>query len=133
MKLFPRLLLSLSALVLAAGGLMHARAFGKTVAAVAASNLEPFYGASLQALWLIDSATLLTLALVFLLVAARPALAAGGVLALVAIIPAATALFLYKFLGSFLPAHLLLGAAVAALVSGLTWRRSPAPAAQRQP
>ena len=120
-KVLPRLLLSLSALVLAAGGMMHARAFPKTLAAVAASDLEPFYRGSLKALWLIDSATLLTLALVFAAVAARPRLVSRPVILLLAIIPAATAFFLYKFIGNFLPAHMLLGAAVGAAVAGLAW------------
>jgi hypothetical protein len=120
-KVVPRLFLSLSALVLAAGGIMHARAFAKTVAAIAASDLEPFYGGSLKALWLIDSATLLTLALVFATVAARPGLVSRPVILLLAIIPAATAAFLYKFIGNFLPAHMLLGAAVAAGIAGLAW------------
>ena len=120
-KVLPRLLLSLSALVLAAGGMMHARAFPKTLAAVAASDLEPFYRGSLKALWLIDSATLLTLAVVFAAVAARTKLVSRPVILLLAIIPAATAFFLYKFIGNFLPAHMLLGAAVAAVVAGLAW------------
>jgi len=69
---FPRLLLALSAVILIAGWLMHARAFGKTLSALAASNLGAFYANSLKALWLIDSATLITLAVVFALIAARP-------------------------------------------------------------
>src|SRR5574341_1518185 len=71
---FPRVLLALSAVILMLGGLMHARAFGKTRVAVAASNLETFYAGSLKALWLIDSATLFTLAIVFALAAFRPSL-----------------------------------------------------------
>jgi hypothetical protein len=41
------------------------------------------------------------------------------VIALLALIPAGTAFLIYFFVGSFLPAHLLLAAAVAAFVAGL--------------
>lgn len=118
-KRTSRLLLAVSAVILLAGGLMHARAFDRTVAAVAASNLVPFYGSSLKALWLIDSATLITLAAVFALIAFRPRLATGPVVALLALIPGATAAFLYVFLGAFLPAHLLFAAALLAVAAGI--------------
>lgn len=39
MRNLPRILLAFSALILAAGGLMHAAAFDKTLSAVDASNL----------------------------------------------------------------------------------------------
>jgi len=60
-----RLLLGFSAVTLAAGGFMHAAAFERALSAVAASNLGSFYTQSFKALWLIDSATLLTLAIIF--------------------------------------------------------------------
>ena len=102
---------------------MHARAFKGALAAVAGSNLPPFYGEAFKALWLIDSATLVTLAIVFALIAARPATGAGNILSLLALIPAATAAFLYFFIGAFLPAHLLMIAAVLAFAAGLLRRR----------
>lgn len=112
-----RLLLSLAAMVLAIGGIMHARAFPGTAAAVAKSDLAPFYGNSLKALWLTDSATLLILAVLYLLVAARPGVASRLVIVLTTLIPMATAVFLYVFLGTFFAAHLLLGAAVLVLAA----------------
>jgi hypothetical protein len=115
----PRFLLGASSALLALGGLMHARAFGKAAAAAASSNLPAFYADSLRALWLIDSATLLVLASVFGLIAARPLMAAGSVLVLLALIPAATAAFLYTFIGMFLPAHVLLAAAIMAAAAGM--------------
>jgi hypothetical protein len=118
-KPLSRFLLTLSALILAAGGLMHARAFDRTLAAIASSDLAPFYANSLKALWLIDSATLFTLAVVFGTIAARPSSATRLVVLLLAAVPAATALFLYKYIGNFVPAHLLLAAAVAAALGGL--------------
>jgi hypothetical protein len=118
-NLVSRLLLGLSGLILAAGGLMHARAFGRTLTALAASDLAPFYAASLRALWLADAATLITLALVFGAVAVRPSLIAGPVVVLLAAVPAATAFFLYRYIGAFVPAHMLLVAAAAAALAGL--------------
>lgn len=118
-----RILLVASAAILALGGLMHARAYGKAAAAVAASNLPAFYGDSLKALWLIDSATLVTLAVVFALAAFRPMMAAGFLLVLLALIPAATALLLYRFIGNFLPAHMLLASAIMATAAGILRQR----------
>lgn len=115
----PRLLLAIAAAFLAFGGAVHALAFRKAAAAVAASNLATFYGNALKGLWLIDSATLVTLAAAFALIAVRPAMASGGVIALLALIPAATAAFLYYFIGAFAPAHLLLAAAALAFSAGL--------------
>jgi hypothetical protein len=123
-KRLPRLLLAFSALLLAVGGLMHARAFDKTLAAIAAAGaaLPPFYAGSFKVLWLSDSATLIILALVFAWIAARPVVAARSVVVLLALVPAATSALLYTFLGSFIPAHLLLVAAGSAVAGGLRWR-----------
>ena len=87
---------------------MHALAYKKAVAAVAASNLAAFYAQALKGLWLIDSATLVTLAFVFGVLAARPTLASGTVVGLLALVPGATAALLYYFMGPVAPAHLLL-------------------------
>ena len=112
-----RLSLALSGLIMLAGALMHAAAYGRTDAAVSASNLSSFFAGSLRALWLIDSTALFTLGVVFAAVAARPQLASRPVVILLAAIPAATALLLYKFIGStFAPAHMLLAAALLGLL-----------------
>lgn len=121
----PRLLLALGALILLVGGLMHAAAFGKAVSAADASNLPAFYANSLKGLWLIDVATLITLAALFGLLAVRPGLASGGVVILVALIPAATAFFLYRFMGNFLPAHMLMAAALISALAGVLMRPAP--------
>ena len=60
---------------------MHALAFKKAVAAVADSNLAAIYAKALKGLWLIDSATLIILACLFALLAARPTMARGLVIA----------------------------------------------------
>ncbi|HSE47936.1 MAG TPA: hypothetical protein VLA96_01880 [Terriglobales bacterium] len=119
MSALGRGLLGMAVVILAGGAVMHARAFPKTVTAVAASNLPAFYANSLKALWLIDSATLLTLAVLYALAAARPASVSRATLALTALIPASTAIFLYVFLGGFLPAHGLLAAAVLVWVAAI--------------
>jgi hypothetical protein len=105
---------------------MHTRAFGKAAAAVASSSLPPVYGSSFEALWLIDSATLFVLSAIFALLAARPAHASGATIVLMALIPAATAILLYRFMGSFVPAHMLLTAALMAALGGMIGGRSPA-------
>jgi hypothetical protein len=120
----PRLLLGSSATILVVGAFMHTSAFDRVLSAVAASNLEPFFGKSLKALWLIDSATLVTLAIIFGLASARPGAVSRVVIAILACIPAATAVLLYMFLGPFVPAHMLLVAAVAALFGALCGREA---------
>jgi hypothetical protein len=119
MRSLPRLLLGASAVILAVGGYLHATAFERALSAVTASNLTSFYAQSFKALWLIDSASLLTLAIIFGLCAARPSTVSRAVIVLLACIPGVTAFFQYFFIGTFLPAHMLLFAAVAAFVGGL--------------
>jgi len=102
---------------------MHARAFARASAAIASSSLPEFYANAARALWLIDSATLLVVAVLFGLLAARPGQASGAVIVLVALIPAATSGFLYAFMGAFLPAHMLLAAALMAALAGILVRR----------
>ena len=64
-------------------------AFKKAVSTVGNSNLDAFYTNALKGLWLIDSATLVTLAIVLGLIAARPAIASGAVSAKAAELTAA--------------------------------------------
>lgn len=115
---FLRILLSISALILAAGAVLHAAAFRKALQALSASNLPVFYANSCKGLWLADASTLFTLAILFACIAARPALSTPLAVALLSLIPAATAVLIYVFVGSFFAAHLLLFAAAAALAGG---------------
>ena len=125
-KSLSRWILLLAALLLLFGAIMHTSAFPRTESAVdSASNLAPFFGQSLKALWLIDSVTLLALATIFLLAAFSPRSISGLLVALLALVPVATAILLYIFLGRFAPAHLLLGAGLSALVGGLLRTLSP--------
>ena len=115
----PRFLLAFSSLLMTMGGASHAAAFNRTLAAVATSDLPPFYGGSLRLLWLADSATMFILAALFGLIAARPITATRPVVLLLALIPAATAVLVYTFLGNFFAGHILLVTAVAVFFAGL--------------
>lgn len=118
-----RVLLALPALLLYMGGASHLAAFSKADDAVAASDLAPFFGNSLKALWVMDSAGMFVLATVCILLMARPRAASPAVIALLSLIPLSTAALLYVFIGAdFSAAHLLaiagLSMAAAALSAG---------------
>jgi len=134
-RLAPRLLLAVSSLILAAGGAVHAAAFHRARVVFGASDLPPFFGNTSQALWLADSTTLWTVAAVFALIAVRPTAASGPVVMLVALIPAATAVMIYLFLGRFFAGHVLLAAATVACFAGLllATRGTPRAAAAAPP
>jgi hypothetical protein len=100
-----RIFLGASAALLLLGGAVHTLAFKKAVAAVAASDLAPFFGKALKGLWLIDSTMLITLAIVFGLIAVRPAMASSVVVALLTLMPAVVAILLYCLIGAIMPAH----------------------------
>jgi hypothetical protein len=118
-NLLSRLLLAASSAILLFGGAVHTLAFKKAVAAVAASNLAPFFGKALKALWLIDSTMLITTALIFGLVAVRPAMVSRVFVVLVSLSPALTAILLYSFIGAIMPAHLLVIASALAVSAAL--------------
>lgn len=118
----PRVLLSLSALLLFAGGVLHALAFKGALNALAASPMPSFYSGSFKALWLIDSATLVSLSMLLTYAVVRPHAVARPIVCLLALIPTATAALIYTFVGSFLPAHVFVVAAVLMLAAGSMWR-----------
>src|SRR5947209_1959419 len=117
----PRILLALSSFLLIVGAAVHAMAFKKALAAVAASDLPSFYGQALKGLWLADSATLLIVALAFAWIAARPESGSRVTVTFLGLIPGATAVLLYVFIGNFPAAHLLLLIAVMGVVAGARW------------
>jgi hypothetical protein len=114
-----RIFLGASAALLLFGGAVHTLAFKKAVAAVAASDLAPFFGKALKGLWLIDSTMLITLAIVFGLIAVRPVMASGAVVALLTLMPAVVAILLYSFIGAIMPAHLLVVVAALGFTAAL--------------
>lgn len=115
----PRLLLAFASLLLATGAILHASAFQRISSAIAESNLALFAANSLKVLWVADSATSIILASIFGLIAARPNTATRSAIVLIALIPAATAICIYLFIGSFIGAHVLFAAALAAIAAGL--------------
>ncbi len=114
-----RLLFGSASLLSALGGLAHAAAYGKAATFVAASNLPRFYAGCCKGLWLADSTTLFILAALFGFLAVQPAAATRSVIMLVSLIPAATAIVLYIFLGNFFAGHLLLLIAVLGFLGSL--------------
>jgi hypothetical protein len=104
-------LLVIPALLMAAGGVMHLSAFRKAAAAAAGSNIPPFFGDALKALWVMDSCGMFVLAAVCVTLVARPDQASCLVVALLSLITHSTAALLYLFIGKFFPAHVLIVAA----------------------
>ena len=121
MKSLGRFLLAFSAILLVIGAWIHTSAFNKMSATVAKSDLIPSAAKSLRILWLEDSVVLLVLAIAFAVIAAWPSTATKWVIVLIAVIPAATAALVYYFVGTFIAGHILLAAAIAAIVGGLQY------------
>jgi len=114
-----RLLLGVSALILATGSAAHALAFKHALAALAGVKLSAGMAGSFKALWLADSTTCLTIAAIFALVAVRPSKIAAQLAMPIALIPAFTGIFIYEFLGNFYAGHLMIIAAASAFIAGL--------------
>lgn len=120
-----RALLALAALILIGGSLLHASAFGKLAAGVAAApDLKPVLGNALKGLWLADSTTLISVGIMLIYLVVQPARASTAVVALLALIPGFTAVFLYQFLGVVAPAHLMLAATALILLGAVTRGRA---------
>ena len=123
-----RTLLVLAALLLAGGGIVHALAFRKALIVIAGSNLPAFYANACKGLWLSDATTLIAVGLFCLYLAVRPEAASRAAILLVALIPLATAILIYGFIGSFLPGHILIAASLL-VAAGAFAKPSAAPAA----
>jgi hypothetical protein len=119
LKTFGRILLALSAVLLALGAHFHTSAFGKTSAAVAESNLPVFLGNGLKVLWLQDSVITNVLAIIFAIVAIKPTSAPKWMVIVLGLVPVATACLVYYFIGNFYGGHVFLTAGIAALLGGL--------------
>lgn len=109
----PRCFLAVSSVLLFGGAAIHALAYRRFNAALATAGLPPFYASSARGLWLIDSATQAILACSFVLICVRPSIATPWSIAMLAAIPAATAVLIYVFLGNFPAGHVLAAAAAA--------------------
>jgi hypothetical protein len=124
MKLLGRILLAFSAIVLAVGAWIHTAGFDRMSAGVAKSDLSPFLGRGFKVLWLQDSTIAIVLAIVFAVVALRPAAASKPVIFVLAIVPVITAALTYHFIGNFFGAHIFLVAGVAAILGRLLYPAS---------
>jgi hypothetical protein len=119
MKPLGRLLLAFSAILLAIGAWMHAAGFGRMSAGVGKSDLNPFLGKGFKVLWLQDSTIAIVLAIVFAVVALRPAAGSKPVIVLLALVPVITAALTYYFIGNFFGGHIFLVAGIAAILGAL--------------
>ena len=115
----PQLMLGVASFLMALGGAMHAAAFNRAAVAIAGSNLPRFFGDCSKALWLADSTTMFSLAALFGLIAAKPSAATRPVVMLLALIPAATGVLIYVFLGSFFAGHILMATAILVFFAGV--------------
>src|SRR5205823_7393194 len=127
MKLFGRPLLAFSAILLAIGAWIHTAGFDRMSAAVAKSDLVPFVAKGLKVLWLQDSTIAIVLAIVFAVVAIRPAAASKPVIVLLAFVPVITAALTYYFIGNFFGGHIFLVAGIAAILGGFLWPEATNP------
>lgn len=105
--LVGRALCAASALGLAAGAIIHAKAYPGTVPAIDAAALTPFLAGAFKALWLADSAYLIALAAIQAMLTLRPGAASAGLYVLLGAIPLGVSLVMAAFLGAFPPAFML--------------------------
>jgi len=119
MKALSRILLAFSAFVFAFGTWIHTAAFGRMSAAVAKSDLPAFLSNGFKTLWLMDSSVQIALALVFAFVAIKPNAATRPIVVLIALVPLATAVFIYHFIGNFIGGHIFLAGGLAAILGGV--------------
>jgi hypothetical protein len=88
------------------------------------TNAPAFYVNSLKALWLADSATLISLAVILTVIIVRPAMASRWVVGLLALFPLGTAVLVYVFVGNFVPAHALAFAAALTVIAALYYPKA---------
>jgi len=113
-----RTLLGFAAFLQAAGGAIHAAAFGHAVKAIAGTALPALFAGAFKALWLADSTTMFSLAIIFTWIAIRPIAASRAFVMLLALIPAGVGVLIYVFLGGFFAGHLLAATAVLVVIAG---------------
>jgi hypothetical protein len=119
MKLISRILFAFSALLLAIGAYIHTSAFSRVSAAIAKSALPDFFGKGFKVLWLQDSALQLIFAIVFAVLAIQPTAAPRWIVIMLAMLLLSTVTLVYCFIGNFIAGHLILIAAVAAILGAL--------------
>lgn len=110
-----RILLTLSAVILMIGGFVHGASFPQAQVALAGSGLSAHLVAAFKMLWLADSTTLVSVALIFIYVSLRPNAVPRAFVLGVSLIPAATTTLLFVFLGAVSAAVMLTVSTTAAL------------------
>jgi len=119
MKSLSRILLAFSVIVFAFGAWIHTSAFGRMSDEVAKSDLPPFFGNGFRTLWLQDSVLQIVFAIIFAVVAIRPAAATRFVVVILGLLPITTAILIYHFIGNFIGGHIFLAGGLAAVLGGL--------------
>src|SRR5712691_7743508 len=119
MKSLSRILLAFSVIVFAFGAWIHTSAFGRMSDAVAKSDLPPFFGNGFRTLWLQDSVLQIVFAIIFALVAIRPAAATRFIVVILGLLPLSTAVLIYHFIGNFVGGDIFLAGGLAAVLGGL--------------
>lgn len=116
--------LVMSGAILATGASMHGLAYRKASAIAEQSTLPPFFQAAFKGLWLGDSLSFLTLALVLVCIAASPRLASTPLILLLALVPLGCAVSMFSTMGGFFGAYVMLVAAAAAFLAAALRPRS---------
>jgi len=124
MKNLSRILFAIAALLLAFGTYVHTSAFGRISTGVAKSDLPDFLGKGLRVLWLQDSAIQLIFAIIFAVLAIKPAAAPRWIVIMLSVLLLTTVASVYYFIGNFIAGHLFLAAAVTAILGTLLSPRS---------
>jgi len=109
-------------IILFCTALLHASGYSGVANAIAATGAKPFLVSAVKGLWLMFSAHLIILSLVFV-VASR---SSGGkwVVLVCALMPVFDALLLLRFVGIFPGSILIAAAAILFLIGGLLFPRS---------
>ena len=119
MKVLSRILFGASAVVLGFGAEIHHMAYHRMVFAVDKSNLPTFFGKGFKVLWLQDSALQIIFAIVFAVLAIRPAAAPKWIVIMLALLLLSTVAFVYSIIGNFFGGHIFLAGALAAILGAL--------------
>src|SRR4051794_17017809 len=103
-----RLLLAVAALLLLFGGAIHATAFPKVAPVLDSASIPIFLIGASKALWLADSSNLFAVGAAFGLVAAHPRSGGRALILVLALVPFASAILIYAWVGAFFAGHLML-------------------------
>src|SRR5260370_38119194 len=95
---------------------------------VGKGDWPPFFGNGFRTLWLQDSVLQIVFAIIFAVVAIRPAAAMRFVVVILGLLPITTAILIYHFIGNFIGGHIFFSGGLAPVLVGLVF---PANTGQR--